>query len=61
MQRANPDLDAIERWRAKDAEFVKRSAEVEASRDERDVVSKNTVVDPLGPGLYFRYMHQLLS
>lgn len=39
MQRANPDLDAIERWRAKDAEFTKRSAEVEASRTERDTVS----------------------
>lgn len=38
MQRANPDLDAIERWRAKDAEFTKRSAEVETSRTERDTV-----------------------
>lgn len=45
MQRANPDLDAIERWKAKDAEFAKRSAEVEASRDERDVVSLDAVVD----------------
>ena len=38
MQQANPDLDAIERWRAKDAEFIMRSAEVESSRVERDTV-----------------------
>ena len=35
-------MDAIERWRAKDAEYIKRFAEVELSRVERDMVGRYT-------------------
>ena len=39
LKLASPDLDAIERWRAKEAECTRRVAELDGVRGERETVS----------------------
>ena len=38
LKLASPDLDAIERWRAKEAECTRRVAELDGVRGERETV-----------------------
>ena len=38
LKLASPDLDAIERWRAKEAECARRAAELDGVRGEREGV-----------------------